>query len=90
MHDSAVGSPDPEDGFHKLVDDINAVLGPCNGIDSAGIDVEELKRLMVDYTSIEADWDKYAFADNSRGYTRNLIDNCNGKSNLVSTTPTAD
>lgn len=27
---------------------------------------------------------KYAFADHSRGYTRNLVDEGNGKSNLVS------
>jgi hypothetical protein len=84
MHDSARGSPEPLDGFHKLVDQINDVLGPCNGIDSAGIDVKELKRLMAEYSSNEADWERYAFADYSRGYTRNLVDNCNGKSNLVS------
>jgi cysteine dioxygenase len=84
MHDSARGSPDPIDGFHQLVDKINDVLGPCNGIDSAGIDVEELKRLMAEYSSNEADWERYAFADYTRGYTRNLVDNCNGKSNLVS------
>lgn len=84
MHDSARGSPEPTDGFHKLVNEINSVLGPCNGIDSAGIDVEQLKRLMAEYTSNEVDWDRYAFADYTRGYTRNLVDSCNGKSNLVS------
>ena len=86
MHDSARGSPEPLDGFHRLVEDINKVLGPCNGIDSAGIDVEELKHLMGEYASNESDWERYAFADYTRGYTRNLVDNCNGKSNLVSTT----
>ena len=86
MHDSARGSPEPLDGFQSLVADINKVLGPCNGIDSAGIDVEELKHLMGEYASNEADWERYAFADYTRGYTRNLVDNCNGKSNLVSST----
>ena len=89
MHDSARGSPDPIDGFHKLVDQINDVLGPCNGIDSAGIDVDELKRVMAKYSSNEADWERYAFADYTRGYTRNLVDNCNGKSNLVSISSTS-
>jgi cysteine dioxygenase len=65
------------------VHDINVILGPCNGIDSEGIDVEELKHVMGRYKSCEAEWDRYAFADHSRAYTRNLVDNCNGKSNLV-------
>lgn len=89
LHDSARGSPEPWDGFHELVKDINAILGPCNGIDSAGIDVEELKHVMGRYKSCEAEWERYAFADQSRGYTRNLVDNCNGKSNLVSISPIA-
>jgi hypothetical protein len=83
LHDSARGSPEPFDGFGDLVQDINTILGPSNGIDSAGIDVEELKHVMAKYRSCEAEWERYAFADYSRGYTRNLVDNCNGKSNLV-------
>lgn len=90
LHDSARGSPEPPslalDGFHSLVNEINDILGPSNGIDSAGIDVEELKRAMSAYGSDEAEWERYAFGDKSRAYTRNLIDNCNGKSNLVSLT----
>lgn len=39
---------------------------------------------MEEYISNEKDWDKYAFPDFSRGYTRNLVDEGNGKSNLVS------
>ena len=88
LHDSARGSPEPElDGFHQLVEDINNILGPCNGIDSTGVDVGELKFIMRDYKSVESEWEKYAFADYSRGYTRNLVDRGNGKSNLVSFKP---
>ncbi|EME89073.1 uncharacterized protein MYCFIDRAFT_149657 [Pseudocercospora fijiensis CIRAD86] len=87
LHDSARGSPEPHtttlDSFHSLVQDINAVLGPCNGIDSADVDVEELKSLMAGYDSVEAEWTRYAFGDSSRAYTRNLVDDCNGKSNLL-------
>jgi cysteine dioxygenase len=83
IHDSARGSPELLDSFHRLVKDINEILGPCNGIDSAGVDVEELKSVMRAYKSNEEEWRKYAFADHSRAYTRNLVDNCNGKSNLV-------
>lgn len=84
LHDSARGSPERLDGFRTLVEDINTVLGPCNGIDSEGIDVDELKSLMADYESDEQEWSRYAFADHSRAYTRNLVDRGNGKSNLVS------
>lgn len=84
IHDSARGSPVPEDAFQNLVQDMNDILGPSNGIDSAGVDVEELKKAMLDYQSIEHEWSKYAFADHSRAYTRNLVDRGNGKANLVS------
>lgn len=83
IHDSARGTPEPLDGFHALVKDINDILGPCNGIDSEGVDVEELKVAMEAYPSNEREWSKYAFADHSRAYTRNLVDRGNGKSNLL-------
>lgn len=96
LHDSARPSPEPvenqseqseKDGFHQLVDDINNILGPCNGIDSADVDVGELKFVMRDYRSRESEWKQYAFADYSRAYTRNLVDRGNGKCNLVSRHP---
>lgn len=83
--DSARQSPVPFDSFHRLVEDINKILGPSNGIDSADVDVEELQKLMGSYESNEEDWQPYAFVDYSRAYTRNLVDRGNGKSNLVYT-----
>ncbi|KAK4507645.1 hypothetical protein PRZ48_001380 [Zasmidium cellare] len=85
IHDSARGSPDPVpmDAFHNLVQEINDILGPSNGIDSADVDVDELKKVMLDYRSVEDEWSKYAFADHSRAYTRNLVDRGNGKANLL-------
>lgn len=83
IHDSARGSPEPLDAFHTLIQDINSTLGPCNGIDSAGVDVSELKSLMSAYSSNEQEWNQYAFADYTRAYTRNLVDRGNGKSNLL-------
>ncbi|TVY36796.1 Cysteine dioxygenase [Lachnellula occidentalis] len=71
------------DAFQTLVDDLSRLLGPSSGIDSADVNVKELKKLMEDYVSCEEDWTKYAFSDYSRGYTRNLIDKGNGKSNLL-------
>jgi cysteine dioxygenase len=81
--DSTRPSPEPADNFTDLVAEINKVLGPSNGIDSAGVNVQDLKDAMLGYTSCEADWSKFALADASRAYTRNLVDNCNGKSNLL-------
>lgn len=73
----------PQDGFHKLVKDLSEVLGSCSGIDSDDVDVTNLEQLMIDYTSKDEEWTSYAFADFTRGYTRNLVDEGNGKSNLV-------
>jgi cysteine dioxygenase len=73
----------PRDKFHRLVDDLSRILGPSSGLDSADIDVKHLEELMISYVSKEFEWQKYAFSDLSRGYTRNLVDEGNGKSNLV-------
>lgn len=75
--------PASQDPFHKLVADLSRVLGPASGLDSENV-VPELQRFMEDYVSDQKDWAKYAFTDLSRGYTRNLVDEGNGKSNLVS------
>ena len=73
----------PKDKFHQLVDDLSRILGPSSGLDSADIDVKHLEELMASYISKESEWQKYAFSDLTRGYTRNLVDEGNGKSNLV-------
>jgi cysteine dioxygenase len=69
----------------KLVAELSAALGPSSGLDSDDVDPRDIQRLMEEYTSNESEWSSYAFSDSSRGYTRNLVDEGNGKSNLVST-----
>ena len=71
------------DNFQTLVRSLSDILGPCSGIDSADIDPDDLQELMRLYHSAEFEWRSYAFADPSRNYTRNLVDEGNGKSNLV-------
>lgn len=87
LHDSARGSPEPHEialnKFDQLCDKINAILGPSSGINSADVDVEEIKTAMAEYESDESEWEKYAFADTNYPYTRNLVSDGNGKSNLV-------
>ncbi|MCJ1307204.1 Cysteine dioxygenase [Agyrium rufum] len=75
--------PRSEDAFNGLVRDLNAILGPSSGLDSSEIDPLDIQRLMESYLSLETEWAKYAMADPSRTYTRNLIDRGNGKSNLL-------
>lgn len=74
----------PTDAFQKLVQDLSAALGPSSGLDSADVDPQYIISLMDGYISKSSEWTKYAFSDTTRGYTRNLVDEGNGKSNLVS------
>ena len=73
----------PPNEFQNLVSGLSQVLGPSSGIDSADVDEKELIALMENYISEQAEWEKYAWWDSSRCYTRNLVDKGNGKSNLV-------
>ncbi|KFY59112.1 hypothetical protein V496_05843 [Pseudogymnoascus sp. VKM F-4515 (FW-2607)] len=76
-------APRPSNAFEDLVDSLTAILGPTSGLTSEGVDVDALTRLMAEYESKEEDWGRYALGDASRGYTRNLVDVGNGKSNLL-------
>jgi cysteine dioxygenase len=77
-------SSDSLDMFHKLVQKLSDALGPSSGLDSDDVDPMDIQKLMEDYTSNEDEWHHYALPDLSRAYTRNLVDEGNGKSNLVS------
>lgn len=79
-------TPPPDTAFEKLVHDLSAALGPSSGLDSDDVDPLDIQRLMEDYASNSEEWAQYALGDISRPYTRNLIDEGNGKSNLVSGT----
>lgn len=83
IHEPAGITPEASGLFHGLVQDIKSILGPSSGIDSADVDDKELRSVMEDYLSNETEWERYAQADGSRPYTRNLVDKGNGKSNLV-------
>ncbi|CAI7571890.1 unnamed protein product [Penicillium palitans] len=69
--------------FEKLVDDLSSALGPSSGLDSSDVDPMEVQLLMERYVSNSDEWASYALGDASRTYTRNLIDEGNGKSNLL-------
>ena len=71
--------------FQRLVGALNKVLEPSCGLDSSEVNPRDIQHLMEGYASKEKEWLKYALEDMSRGYTRNQVDDGNGKSNLVST-----
>ena len=71
------------DEFEELVQQLSDVLGPCSGLDSEEIDPDVIQQMMQSYTSKESEWEQYALLDPSKHYTRNLVDEGNGKSNLV-------
>lgn len=71
------------DRFDELVWALKDTLGPSSGLTCDDIDVEDLMKLMEGYDSAGEEWKRYAFGDSSRGYTRNLVDEGNGKSNLL-------
>ena len=70
-------------GFEALVAEITKTLGPTSGLTTEGVDVPGLMKLMANYQSKDSEWGRFALADTSRGYTRNLVDVGNGKSNLL-------
>lgn len=85
-----VGNPSPKlrsnvdaARFDELVKALKMALGPCSGLTSEDVDVAYLTRLMEEYNAHGQGWERYAMGDASRGYTRNLVDEGNGKSNLV-------
>ena len=71
------------DRFADLVNALRAALGPSSGLTCDDVDVGFLTHLMQEYDASDSGWQKFALGDASRGYTRNLVDEGNGKSNLV-------
>ncbi|KAL1902246.1 hypothetical protein Sste5346_001222 [Sporothrix stenoceras] len=69
--------------FELLVKALKQALGPSSGLTSDDVDVNHLTRLMEEYDANDEGWMPYNFGDASRGYTRNLVDEGNGKSNLL-------
>lgn len=70
--------------FDNLVMALKDVLGPSSGLDSKDVDLNSIMALMEEYDAAEEGWVPFAMADSEIPYTRNLVDEGNGKSNLVS------
>lgn len=70
--------------FDDLVRALKDVLGPSSGLDSKDVDLNSIMDLMKKYDAAEEGWTSFAMANPALPYTRNLVDEGNGKSNLVS------
>lgn len=73
-----------ENQFEELVLDLKNALGPSSGLTCHDVDTKLLMEIMRKYHSAEEEWKKFALVDPKSSYTRNLVDQGNGKSNLVS------
>lgn len=71
------------DNFGNLIKAIGLALGPTSGLNSDDVDPNELIALMEQYASDETEWSPFALFDSNRNYTRNLVDDTNGKSNIL-------
>lgn len=80
-------SQDTSHHFDDLVLALKEVLGPSSGLDSKDVDLNSIMSLMEEYDAAEEGWVSFAMADPKIPYTRNLVDEGNGKSNLVSSIP---
>ncbi|RWA13194.1 hypothetical protein EKO27_g1911 [Xylaria grammica] len=69
--------------FDRLVDEIKQVLGPSSGLDSKDVDVQDLAHSMERYVSNAEEWARYYWPEPKMAYTRNLVDEGNGKANLL-------
>ncbi|KAJ0115328.1 hypothetical protein J7T55_012605 [Diaporthe amygdali] len=69
--------------FDDLVLNLKDVLGPSSGLDSKDVDLNSIMDLMEKYDATEKGWVEFAMADPELAYTRNLVDEGNGKSNLL-------
>jgi cysteine dioxygenase len=72
-----------QNSFDKLVTSLTETLGPSSGLTLDDVNVTSLMCLMKLYDSRDCEWSKYAFGDSDKDYTRNLVDEGSGKSNLV-------
>ncbi|KAL7656996.1 hypothetical protein ACMYSQ_006053 [Aspergillus niger] len=69
--------------FEQLVHDLRSYLGSSRGIDGENVDHKVLIAFMSKYASNPNDWSRFARNDVSKNYTRNLVEDINGRANLL-------
>ncbi|CDK26987.1 unnamed protein product [Kuraishia capsulata CBS 1993] len=69
--------------FDSLLAEFESRLGVEDVLTPQTIDHTKMIALMESYTSEESDWEKYAYHDSSRSYTRNGVENFGHNANLL-------
>ncbi|KAL8736877.1 MAG: hypothetical protein Q9181_002243 [Wetmoreana brouardii] len=69
--------------FQRIIEDIQDVLGPTDGITSSENVRFALQNTLEKYRSVEEGWHEFAFKDASQTFTRNLVAKGNGNYNLI-------
>ncbi|KAK6331116.1 hypothetical protein TWF696_003186 [Orbilia brochopaga] len=76
--------PSRSNALDGLISNIRDTLGADPELRFEDVDVDRLQALMRAYpVSSRAEWERFAFIDLSRNYTRNLVDNLHGNANLI-------
>ncbi|KAJ1949503.1 hypothetical protein FBU59_001114 [Linderina macrospora] len=68
--------------MQDLIKQLNTTMG-THGLGDDLIRVRQVKKLMQSYVSQSTDWSQYAVYHEGTRYTRNLVDDGNGKYNLL-------
>ncbi|KAJ1727689.1 hypothetical protein LPJ61_004442, partial [Coemansia biformis] len=68
--------------MHGLIAELNAAMGD-QGLGDNLETVRRVRQLMRSYVSHGRDWAQYAVYQEGARYTRNLVDDGNGKYNLL-------
>ncbi|KAJ2616627.1 hypothetical protein H4S08_000709, partial [Coemansia sp. RSA 1365] len=68
--------------MQELISSLNTVMGD-QALGENNETVQRVKKLMRGYVSKSQDWEKYAVYQEGARYTRNLVDDGNGKYNLL-------
>lgn len=69
--------------YHERPRNLSELLGALHEVFSTDhVDIDEVQKLMASYKSNPVEWKKYAKFDRYR-YTRNLVDEGNGRFNLM-------
>lgn len=72
------------DDFQQLAQDLSDYVESSIGATLADIDHHVIEDMMREYVSNESQWRRYAIADHSLAYTRNLVGTPTDRHNLVS------
>ncbi|XP_059058965.1 cysteine dioxygenase-like [Achroia grisella] len=74
----------PRPVLKEKIENLNTLIEELQKLfEHDGVYASEVEALMLQYESNKTDWERYAFFNSKGLYTRNLVDEGNGKYNLI-------